>query len=86
MLSCGLASAAAFAILRRHHVECLPVPEAALLAAPATLARLGSLPSTPSGATGLAGLEAALADPALATRLSLGPESRVLLIISEGPA
>lgn len=83
MLSCGEASAPALAILRHHGAEALPVPEAALLAAPAFLASHGGPATTPSGAAGLAGLQAALADCGTAARLGLGPASRVLLLVTE---
>jgi diaminopropionate ammonia-lyase len=83
MLSCGEASAPALAILRRHGADALAVSEAGLLAAPGFLQAHGGPATTPSGAAGLAGLRAALADPALARRAALGPESRVLLLITE---
>jgi diaminopropionate ammonia-lyase len=83
MLSCGEASAPALAVLRRHGADALAVSEAGLLAAPGFLQAHGGPATTPSGAAGLAGLRAALADPALARRAALGPESRVLLLITE---
>ena len=84
MLSCGKASAPALAALGRHTVRAVAVAEAAALAAPRTLAAAGGPATTPSGAAGLAGLVAALDRPALARELRLGPDSRVLLVVSEG--
>lgn len=84
MLSCGEASASALAVLVRHGAVALAVSEAALLAAPGFLAANGGPATTPSGSAGLAGLKAALADPAIAGRLDLGPQSRILLLITEG--
>ena len=43
------------------------------------------IPTQPSGAAGLAGVIAAHFEPTLASPLSLGPTSRVLIIVSEGP-
>ncbi len=83
MLSCGEASASALAVLRRQGADALVVPEAALLTAPGFLVAHGGSGTTPSGAAGLAGLRAALADSAIAGRLDLGPQSRVLLLITE---
>ena len=83
MLSCGEASAPALAILLRHRAEALAAPEAALRAAPGFLRAHGGPATTPSGAAGLAGLRLALADPALAERLGLDGESRVLLLATE---
>ncbi len=83
MLSCGEASAPALAILLRARAEAIAVSETDLLAAPGLLAAKGGPRTTPSGAAGLAGLRAALADPALAARLSLDRASRVLLIATE---
>lgn len=83
MLSCGLASMPALQILLRHNAGWVGVDEADLLAAPPILRDAGGPATTASGATGLAGLLAADAD----TRrlLDLGPDSRVLLIVSEAP-
>jgi len=83
MLSCGEASAPALAVLMRHGVAAVAVSEDGLLAAPDFLAAYGGLRTTPSGAAGLAGLRAALAEPALAARLDLTKESRILLIATE---
>jgi diaminopropionate ammonia-lyase len=84
MLSCGRASAPALEILRRHGVRAVSVAEDLLLQAPQLLAETGGPRSTSSGAAGLAGAMAALADPALAAELRLGPESRLLLLVTEG--
>lgn len=83
MLSCGEASAPALATLLRHDAAALAVPEAALLDAPAFLAAHGGPTTTPSGAAGLAALRQALQDAALAGRLGLGPDSRVLVLVTE---
>ena len=83
MLSCGEASAPALAILLRHAAAAVTVAEAALLEAPPFLLAHGGPRTTPSGAAGLAGLCHALADPALGRSLDLGPESRVLLFVTE---
>ncbi len=84
MLSCGKASAPALEVLRRHGVRAVKVHEDFLLRAPDLLFEAGGPRSTPSGAAGLAGAMAALADPALAAELHLGPESRLLLLVTEG--
>ncbi len=83
MLSCGEASAPALAILLRRGAQALAVSEAALRAAPSFLRAHGGPATTSSGAVGLAGLRVALADPALAARFALDPESRVLLLATE---
>ncbi len=85
MLSCGEASAPALAVLLRHEAKAVTVPEAALMKAPTLLLQHGGPATTPSGAAGLAGLCHALADPALARFLDLGPASRVLLLVTEAP-
>jgi len=84
MLSCGRASAPALQVLRRHGVRAVSVAEDLLLRAPELLAETGGPRSTPSGAAGLAGAMAALADAALTADLGLGPESRLLLLVTEG--
>ncbi|HJU19041.1 MAG TPA: pyridoxal-phosphate dependent enzyme, partial [Stellaceae bacterium] len=85
MLSCGEVSAPALAVLLHHGAAAVAVPEAALGEAPAFLSAHGGPLTTPSGAAGLAGLRHALADPALAHSLDLGPASRVLLLVTEAP-
>jgi diaminopropionate ammonia-lyase len=55
MLSCGEASAPALAVLRRHDVNAISVPEHVLEEAPALLRACGGPRTTPSGSTGLAG-------------------------------
>ncbi len=85
MLSCGLASASALAILRGHGAAAMAVPETPLLSAPPHLNAYGGPATTPSGAAGFAGLQVALADPALRDRFQLDSSSRVLLLITEGP-
>ena len=85
MLSCGLASAGAVAILLRHGARSLAVEEPWLAEAERAMPEAGGPATTASGAAGLAGLLAAAADPALRRSLQLGPEARVLLIATEGP-
>jgi diaminopropionate ammonia-lyase len=83
MLSCGKASAPALAVLLRHGVRVVTVPEATLIAAPRLLRDEAGPSTTPSGAAGLAGLIAISADPATAAELELDTESRVLIFITE---
>jgi diaminopropionate ammonia-lyase len=83
MLSCGEASAPALMVLRRHGARAVTVPEAGLTEAPRVLRAEGGPATTPSGAASLAGLIAAQADDAIAARLNLGPDSRVLILITE---
>lgn len=82
---CGMASASVLARLNRHGVAATTVPETALLSAPASLRGCGGPATTPSGSADLAGLEVALADPTLRHRFQLGPQSRILLLITERP-
>jgi diaminopropionate ammonia-lyase len=83
MLSCGEASAPALMVLRRHGARAVTVPETGLTEAPCVLRAEGGPTTTPSGAASLAGVIAALADDAIAARLNLGPDSRVLILITE---
>ncbi|MBX9400263.1 pyridoxal-phosphate dependent enzyme [Lysobacter sp. BMK333-48F3] len=86
MLSCGLVSSPALAVLARHRAAALTVDEDELLAAPQRLREHGGPASTPSGGAGLAGLWRAAADPALRERHALDAHSVVLLTITEGAA
>lgn len=86
MLSCGLASAPALAVLLRHGARGLSVDESMLRDAIAALREAGGPDSTASGAAGLAGLLRASADPTLRAAHALDGDSRVLLVISEGDA
>jgi diaminopropionate ammonia-lyase len=86
MLSCGLASAPALAVLLRHGARGMSVDEPMLRSAVAALREAGGPDSTASGAAGLAGLLQASADPALRATHALDGDSRVLLVISEGDA
>ena len=79
MLSSGLASAPALAVLQRVAAVAMAVNESELMAAPAFLAAHGGPATTPSGATGLAGLRAAMRDG----RFGLDRHSGVLLVVSE---
>jgi len=83
MLSCGLASAPALALLLRHEARSVLVDEEDLRVAVTMLATVG-LDTTPSGAAGLAGLMVVAADEPLRTQHRLTPESRVLTIMTEG--
>lgn len=85
MLACAEASAPALAVLSHERVAALTVDEEALLAAPARLTAYGGPATTPSGAAGLAGLVTVLADHPLAGSLEVGPASRVLVVVTEGP-
>jgi diaminopropionate ammonia-lyase len=85
MLSCGLASASAIAILKQHAPHSLLINEAQLQSAPAALREAGGPPTTPSGAAGLAGLLHAATDSTQRTAHHLTPSSTALLIITEGP-
>jgi diaminopropionate ammonia-lyase len=85
MLSCGLASAPALAVLRRHDAVAVAVDEAALEAGPRRLAESGGPVTTPSGAAGLAGLLAAVPGSAQGHAFGVSAESRILLIVTEGP-
>lgn len=85
MLACAEASAPALAILSHHGVDAITVEEDALLAGPAPLSAHGGPATTPSGAAGLAGLTTVLSGAALARSLEVGPRSRVLVVVTEGP-
>lgn len=87
MLSCGEASAPAFASLRRRGASVVTVAEDELAAAPQQLSAAGGPATTPSGAAGLAGLHHVLMRHVLGGaggRLGLGADSRVLLLATEG--
>ena len=73
MLSCGIASAPALAVLRRHGVRAVTVAEPELSEAARLLRELGGPATTPSGAAGLAGLMS----------LGLDPASRALILVTE---
>ena len=74
MLSCGVASAPALAVLQRHRARAVAVPEAELAAAPRLLRDHGGPATTPSGAAGLAGL---------VHDAGLDAASRVLIVVTE---
>jgi diaminopropionate ammonia-lyase len=84
MLACGEASEPALKALLGK-AEVIDVAEADLLGAPEMLRAAGGPGTTPSGAAGLAGLHAALVGPALRARLQLDHDSRVLVVVTEGP-
>lgn len=82
MLSCGEASFPALEILKRLGVECVLVSEDELTAVPGFIEAHGGPQTTPSGGAAIAGLR-----KALETRpapFGLTPESRVLVVVSEG--
>lgn len=78
MLSCGEASAPALAVLRRHRVEAITVPETTLDAAPAVLRACGGPRTTSSGSAGLAGVMAGRDGGS-----GLPPEARLLILVTE---
>ncbi|HJR72981.1 MAG TPA: pyridoxal-phosphate dependent enzyme [Luteimonas sp.] len=83
MLACGLASASAIEILLRHEARAIAVDDHQMRSATSALRDFGGLDSTPSGTAGLAGLLHVAADPELRRAHRLGPDSCVLLIVSE---
>lgn len=85
MLSCGLASATALAILQNYTVSTVSVDETLLTRAPAVLSSAIDLETTPSGATGLAGLLRVAHEPHLREIHQLDTNARVLFIVTEGP-
>jgi diaminopropionate ammonia-lyase len=85
MLSCGLASAPAVKILLRHQTVAIAVSETTLADAVATLAAHDGPATTPSGAAGLAGLLTALPGSPRGRELGINTNSRILLIVTEGP-
>ncbi|MBS0418830.1 MAG: pyridoxal-phosphate dependent enzyme [Proteobacteria bacterium] len=86
MLSCGLASASAIEILKRHNVDSIVVSETQLEAAVETLRASGGPQTTPSGAAGLAGLLHVASSPRLREQHQLTAESSVLFLVTEGTA
>lgn len=83
MLSCGMASAPAVEILRRHRTRTVVVEDHDLHDAVSVLEREAGLRSSLSGAAGLAGLLRAGPDRA---ELGLDARSIVLLVVTEGPS
>lgn len=84
MLSCGLASAPALAILLQHQASAISVSEAQLQAAISIMQTYGGPASTASGCAGLAGLLHVAADPALRAEHGIDGDSCVLLVVTEG--
>jgi diaminopropionate ammonia-lyase len=88
MLSCGETSAPAWAILQRRADAFMAVSDEAAAEAAASMACSPDIPEglaiTPSAAAGLAGVIAAAQDPAIASRLDLNDNSRVLIFATEG--
>ena len=83
-LECYAPSTTAWESLRRRAAAFVTVEDEEAEAARLLLARRG-LDTTPSGAAGLAGLVGVCGDPANRRRLGLDADSRVLLVLSEGP-
>lgn len=84
MLSCGMASAPAIEILRRHGARSVVVEEARLQDTAATLRHALDMRTTPSGAAGVAGLLHVARHTNLRREHALTPNSTVLLAITEG--
>jgi diaminopropionate ammonia-lyase len=85
MLACGVASAPALHILRKHSVDSVLIPEAELKIAATSMQSFGGPQTTPSGAAGLAGVLRVAARAELRASHQLAPDSVVLLIATEGP-
>lgn len=85
MLSCGLASAIALSVLRRHPVGTVIADEPELRSAPRLLEEFRGPRTTPSGAAGLAGFLKAAHSSELRDAHGLQADSSVLLLITEGP-
>jgi diaminopropionate ammonia-lyase len=83
MLSCGLASASALAILLRMNCRSIVVSEEGLVDAVGSMKRYAGLQTTPSGAAGLAGAMVAADDPYWIEELGLNASSRILLLMTE---
>jgi diaminopropionate ammonia-lyase len=86
MLSCGLASAPALAMLLRHAARAVAVSEKQLQTAAQILRSAGGPATTPSGAAGLAGCLLVAASSGLRSEFQLSSDSHVLLTVTEGPA
>ncbi|MBO9621572.1 MAG: pyridoxal-phosphate dependent enzyme [Sphingomonas sp.] len=84
MLSCGLASAPALEVLKRHGARPVAVGEGCLAQAVEVLAADAGVETTASGAAGLAGLLHVAMDPALRHIHRLGRDSIALVIVTEG--
>jgi diaminopropionate ammonia-lyase len=84
MLSCGLASAPAVALLLRHDARAIAIGEEELRDAVSALRNAGGPETTPSGAAGLAGLLHVAAREDLRREHRLDARSTVLLLITEG--
>jgi diaminopropionate ammonia-lyase len=85
MLACGQASRPALTVLATAGVDLVALGEPALLDAPSRLRNAGGPATTPSGAAGLAGFISIAGDRSARERLGLTGDSRVLLVITEGP-
>jgi diaminopropionate ammonia-lyase len=83
-LECYAPSAAAWPVLRALACAYATVDDAEADAACELLAR-HALHTTPSGAAGLAALRRAVASPDDRDRLALGPQSDVVVIVTEAP-
>jgi diaminopropionate ammonia-lyase len=83
MLSCGLASAPALEILKRHGARPVAVGEDCLAQAIEALAADAAVETTSSGAAGLAGLLHVAMDPVLRRVHGLDRDSTALVIVTE---
>jgi len=84
MLSCGLASAPAIEILKRHDAHSVLVGEKELQAAVEALREAGGPRTTPSGAASLAGFLRVASSAELRDRHQLALDSNVLFLVTEG--
>ena len=85
MLACGLASTPAIAILQSAGATSVVVDDEQLLAAKDALRKTAGVETSTSGAAGLAGLLNLVSQKKLCAAHGLGMDSRVLLLITEGP-
>ena len=86
MLACGLASASAIEVLKRHNAHSILVSEPQLQVAVDVLRKAGGPQTTPSGAASLAGLLHAASDTRLRVEHLLTPKSVVLFLVTERAA
>jgi diaminopropionate ammonia-lyase len=85
MLACGMASAPALEVLKRHDARPIVVTERDLHDGLDALRDGGGPATTVTGAAGLAGLMHVARRPELRRAHGLSGSSRVLLVITEGP-
>ncbi|MGO0575876.1 diaminopropionate ammonia-lyase [Ornithinimicrobium panacihumi] len=82
-LNCGTVSASAWPVLSEACEAAVAVSDDATRQAMADLAD-GGVPAGPSGAATLAGVRAALSEPGRREALGIGPDSTVVLLVTEG--